>query len=183
MGLDEVKEDIIKDAKAEVEKIVKKAQEQIKEKTLESSAEIDKISKEEIKKIKEDLELFEKRELAVINLEAKKTIFSKKKEIINSIVENAKQEIITMNEKEKKSLLKKLVDKANKEIEADTILCNKKEVKIINSITKINTQETDINGGIIVENADKSMRIDLSYDALFEEIYENKLQELAETLF
>ncbi|MBT4540349.1 hypothetical protein HOC35_02450 [Candidatus Woesearchaeota archaeon] len=184
MGLDEVKNDIINDAEKEASRIINETNKEAETLIKKAQTDLEKIEKEELEKLKDELSVFERKEIALVNLESKKLLFEKKKKIINNVVDTAKKEIVNMSKTNKITLLKKLVKKANNEFEVSIIYCNKTETPIIKSCSKnVEIKNTEMSGGIIAENKEKTMRVDLSYDTLFDEIYENMLQELAQVLF
>ena len=185
MGLEEVKQDILEEAEKSASEIISKASKEAEEiiaKADEEAHKLDEVSKEEYDK---ELASLEKKELAVAKLEAKKYLFDKKKEIMNMMVEAAKKEILNMPKTNKEPLLKGLVSKAEKEFPIAYIYCNESEISIVKKYVKksVNVLSEKISGGIIAENLDKTLRIDYSYDTLFNDIYEKQLHNLAQILF
>jgi len=85
-----------------------------------------------------------------------------------------------MSKSQKTALLKNLLEKAKRETDVKYIYCSKEEKPLIkaNNVTTV-----DISGGIIVENSDKTIRIDYSYETIMENIYDKIMQDVAETLF
>lgn len=85
-----------------------------------------------------------------------------------------------MNDKRRKEIIEKLITKGKNEIDITTVYCNKKDKK---HIQNFNCKEIDIMGGVILENEDKSIRIDSSFETLLKNIKDNSLQEIARKLF
>ncbi|MFH1440085.1 MAG: V-type ATP synthase subunit E family protein [Candidatus Woesearchaeota archaeon] len=186
MGLEEVKKDIIENAEKEARKIIEAANHEAEKITAKAVEEAGKIRDEAEEKAMKDVESVERKELAVANLEAKKEIFRRKKIIINKVIEEAKRKVESMLTKDKESLLRKIMSKAAKQLEIEYVYCSKAEASIIKKIAKKGTtiiDSEDISGGIIAENKDKTLSINYSYKSIFDDTYEELLQELAQTLF
>lgn len=185
MGLEEVKQDILEEAEKSVSEIISKASKEAEEIVAKAEEETHKLEEESKESYAKEIVALEKKELAVAKLEAKKYIFDKKKEIMNMTIEAAKKEIINMPKVNKEPLLKGLVSKAEKEFPIAYIYCNESEMPIVKKYVKksVNVLSAKISGGIIAENMDKTLRIDYSYDTLFNDIYEKQLHDLAQILF
>ena len=124
-----------------------------------------------------------KKELALANLEAKKHLFQNKKKIYNEIIEQALDNIHNMAEIKKKSLLKKLLEKAKKEIKVKTVYCAESEAKIVKQLAKSLTVKTaKISGGIIVENMEKSISVDLSYHSIVNDLHDAAIHKISELI-
>jgi len=180
MGLEELKEEILNNARNDSNRIIeeaKKEAEQIMTKSRERIDEYKKKLEEDKKKLTENLE---KMKTAQARSEAKKLILDKKKEIIDGVFEKAKQKLNTLNGSKREEYTQKLIEKAKNEMEIATVYCNKKDRKFLQDF---NCEETDILGGVIVEKEDKSVRIDYSFETLLGNIKESSLQEIAKLLF
>ncbi|MBI4453962.1 hypothetical protein HY636_04940 [Candidatus Woesearchaeota archaeon] len=185
MGLEEVKQDIMEEAEKSVSEIISKASKEAEEIAANSEEETHKLDEKSMEEYSKELVSLEKKELAVAKLEAKKYLFDKKKEIMNIAVEAAKKEILNMPKTSKEPLLKGFMSKAEKEFPVACIYCNESEMQIVKKNVKksVNVLPAKISGGIIAENMDKTLRIDYSYDTLFNDIYEKQLHKLAQILF
>jgi len=180
MGLEEVKEEIMNNARNGSNKIIGEAKKEADEIMSKARKRINDYKK----KLEDDketlIENLEKMKTAQARSEAKKLVLDKKKEIINTVFEKAKQRLLSLNDGEKKKYIQKLVEKAKNEIDAETVYCNEKDKKFLNGLR---CEEADIIGGIIVENKDKTIRIDYSFDTMLSNIKESSLQEIAKRLF
>lgn len=181
MGLNEVKDDILSSAREKAEEIINNAKKEImriEEENAKTLKNMENSGKEESMK---ELSALERKETASAELEAKKYLLEKKKELINGVFEEAKKKIIGMPKQQKSALLKNLIEKAKRQTEIEYVYCNNNEKPLISGNYKLIA--ADISGGIIVENNDKSIRIDYSYDTILESIHEKTLQEIAGILF
>lgn len=180
MGLDKVKEEvlikskekanqIINEGKLEAEKLIKEAEGNV--------AEFKKKVDAEAKKSAEDVK---KKELASSELEIKKLFLQEKKNAINKVFKEAEKRIKGLSHDERAEHVKKLLDKANKEINVKFVYCNKKDSKLVEDFE---VEESDILGGIIAESDDRAVRVDYSYETILESIKEQNLQDLGNILF
>lgn len=180
MGLEEVKEEILNSARSDSGKIIEEAKneaQQILSKATKRVTEYKNKLKEDKKKLIENLE---KMKIAQARSEAKKLILEKKKGIIDTVFEKSKQKLASLSDNEREKYIQKLIEKAKNEMEIVTVYCNKKDKKFLQDFE---CQETDIIGGVIVENKDRSIRIDYSFETMLDNVKEASLQEISKILF
>ena len=101
---------------------------------------------------------------------------------ISEKFKKAEEELHKLSKKEKTAIINALLRKASKEIEISTIYCNSSDKGFVRTSTEIIADE-NITAGIIVENKDKTIRIDYSLENTMQQLREQKLQEIAYTLF
>ena len=180
MGLEAVKEEIIRNAKAQEEALIAEARQQVKrimDVTEKKIAEIMEKSNEETKRI---IAMIKKRELASAELDNKKALLEAKNQVIDSVFSDARGKIEKLDPGKKEEYIKKLLEKAEKDIEVANVYCNKKDVSLVKGYT---AEATYIIGGIIAENKDQTVRVDYSFDAMLQSIEENELQSINKILF
>ncbi len=181
MGLHQIKEELLKHANEEAKKITVEAQQK--------AAEIIAVEKEKLhdledamqKQGEKELDLLEKRELAANALEMKKYLYEKKTELMTETFKAAKQEMQNLPKKEKTVMINALLKKAEKELTIATIYCNQNDKELIKGYAIIT--DTAITAGIIVENKEKTVRIDYTIDSFMKDVEDKKLQEVAAVLF
>src|SRR3989338_8692188 len=121
MGLETVKEEIIRNARKQEEALLAEAREQAAkiiseaEKNAEESRER---SEAEAKKI---IEVAKRQDAASADLEAKKLALGAKKSAVNRVFEEASESLKKLEAKKKELLLKQLLEKAGREIDLGTI--------------------------------------------------------------
>ena len=103
-----------------------------------------------------------------------------KKKAIETVFEKVRENLVSLKAPKRKEHIKRLVEKAKKEIDVKYVYCNKTDKKPMGAIK---TQEAEILGGIIAENKKKDVRVDYSYETLLEDIKEKYLQDLGNKLF
>lgn len=180
MGLEEVKQEIIDKANEKAESVIAEG----KKEAAKIIQEANEHAKEYRQKIKEEGEKtaanMEKLGIAAANNEAKRLELDMKKRLILTAFENAREEIAKAGDSRRQDYLRKLIEKSKKEIDVETIYCNRKDTKNINGFK---CKEAAIEGGIIAENKDGTVRIDYSFGTLLNNIKEKELHKIAEIIF
>jgi V/A-type H+/Na+-transporting ATPase subunit E len=180
MGLEKVKEEILSKAKKVADSIIAKARKEemkiIKEAEHKASI-ILKDNKEKAKKIIENTKI---KELAKSELACKKALLETKKEIIDDIIDTVKTKVKNFRDDKKKKIIQELLTKASKELKIGYVYCKESDKKFIK---KYKTMPLDLLGGVIVENKDKTIRINYSFDAFIENIKEKNIDEINKSLF
>lgn len=180
MGLEKVKEEIIskarqsadaaiKEGKSEAERIMKEAE----KKAIKNKEKIE----AELKTIEAAIK---RKELASSELEIKKMILEEKKRAIEEVFEEVKKTLKNLSDKKREEHIKRLIERAKKEIDVKHVYSNKRDRRFIKDFE---TEETEILGGLIAENSSRDIRVDYSYDAVLEGIKEHYLQDLGKILF
>ncbi|MFO8015767.1 MAG: V-type ATP synthase subunit E family protein [Candidatus Woesearchaeota archaeon] len=187
MSLDKVKKEILQKAEKEADSIIsrgKKEAEEMMKKADEEAEEYRKNSEEENRKV---IERMEKKTLASADFDIKKMKLDKKKEMIDMAFENARKRLQDMSDKDKEARMKKLLEKAKKEIDVGTVYSSPEDRKIVQKIVQkmpgVKCSTADISGGIIAESKGGEFSVDMSYDELLEEVKKKYLQEIAAKLF
>lgn len=180
MGLESVKEEIIRNAKKHEESLIDEAREEARhiiEKARKESMELREKSDAETKKA---LDIIKRQEAASAELESKKMLLEAKKKIIDLAFAEAQKKLEKMEQKKREAIVRALLEKAGKEIGIGIVYCNKKDAK---SIKGYKAEETEIIGGLIAENTDGTVRVDYSFDSMLQSVKESHLQEINKSLF
>ena len=180
MGLEAVKEEVIRTAK-EQETIMaaearKEASRLLKE-TEEKISEMKQRSEEEAKKI---IDTIKKQAAASAEMEVKKMLLETKKQIIENVFAEAQKRLENLDDKKREALIKKLFDRAKKEIEVESVYCSKKDLKFIKEAA---VESIGIVGGLIAENKEKTIRVNYSFESMLESIKNTELQNINKLLF
>ncbi len=180
MGLEVVKEEVLKDAKAEEEKLVAEAREEAKRMMKKAEKEIEVLRKKSEEEIRKKIDIIKKQELASAELENKKMLLEAKKDLIENVFAEVKKKVESLDSKKRQDYIEKLLEKIKNEIEVEYVYCNKKDANLVKDFK---AEAADIIGGLIVENKDKTIKVDYSFDSMLESIKENELQEVNKILF
>lgn len=185
MGLNEVIQEILNSAQKEVAAIEKQAREESGAILSRAKAEVkekEEIAAQDFARVKEALE---KRMTSSANLESKKMIQDVKRNLLDQVYKDAEEKLQNLDAKNREVFMKSLAVSAKKEMDAiATIYCNKKDLKAAQSaFSGANIKETNILGGVILENKEKTVRIDLSFGQMLATVRDQKLKEISEQLF
>lgn len=180
MGLEAVKEEIIRNAKESYSALIAEARKEANKITRDTEKKIEEMKAKNEEDIKKAIDLMKKQQAAAAELEIKKMVLDSKKQAIEKAFEEAKLKLENMDEKKREPFLKKILEKAGKEIEISHVYCNKKDSKFLKGMK---TENADIMGGIIAENSKKTVRVDYSFETMFDSIKDNELQHISKILF
>ncbi len=176
MSLERVKIDIVEKARHAASLKLIEAKKKAKEILAESERKLSEARAQTTDSNSRSAHEIMRQESARAELEGKKAVLAAKKEVIDEVFANAKDEMMKSNA----DIVPRLLEQAKKEIAIEYVYCNKKDSSMVK---KYKVKESAINGGIIAENKEQTIRIDLSLDTLFSQVRDNYLDEVAATLF
>jgi len=180
MGIEVVREDILNKAKEQSAGIIAQARKESDKIMKESLIKVEEMkvrTEEEIKKI---LEMIKKQELASAELESKKMVLEAKKQIIENVFIEVRKKLEAFDDKKRETYIKKLLEKAKKDIEVEYVYCAKRDVKFLK---ELKSENADMICGLIAENKEKNIRVDYSFDTMLQNLKENELQIINKILF
>ncbi len=180
MTLEDVKNEIVQQAEAEAAKIKSAAEAEAEE--------IKKNAREEVTSYKKEAEshnsiLFdrtEKKMIAAAKFDAQRKILRAKQNAIDEVLGLVRESIVSMKAPARKKFLFRLLADAKGEISVAKVFVNKKDAKLISGVT---TKPMEIDAGLVAENKDNTISVDLTVDTLLEQIRAEHLVELSEVLF
>ncbi|HIQ50193.1 MAG TPA: hypothetical protein EYH56_03295 [Nanoarchaeota archaeon] len=179
MEIEKVVEEIISSAKVEAERIVKEGEKEAEKILSEAKKKAETIKQQKLEQVKKLVEEMKKREKALAKLKEREMIMEKKKELIEEILNEIREKFFNLQGKQREKIIQALAEKAGKDWKK--VYVSKKDVALVKSIFK-NSQvkESDLFGGFIVENEDGSIRIDMSFEAVFEMLKKEIVKGIAE---
>ena len=180
MGLEAVKEEILISAKEQSNSLIAEARKEANRVMKETEKKIEEMKEKSDAQTKKIIDIVKRQELASAELENKKILLEAKKQIIESVLAEAKKRIESMDDKKREAYMKKLLEKIKNDIEPEYFYCNKKDARFFKGF---NVEPVGVIGGLIAENREKTIRVDYSFDTLLEAIDENELQRINQILF
>lgn len=178
MGIEKVVEEIVSSAQKEARKIEKSGEEEVKKIISEAEERANVIKKQKIEEVKKIAEEMKKREEALARLEGRKRLMEKRKELTGEILEEIREKFLNLEGKEREEVLKALIKKAGKNWEV--VYVSRKDLGFVKKAFKNSkVEEIAISGGFILESADKSVRIDMSFENIFENLKKEIVKALA----
>lgn len=187
MPLDAVLEEIKRKGEEEVRRIEAETKKEVERLIAEAKAEAEALLKRAREEVEKEGEALRKQEISSLNLELKRMMLAKQREITEEVFRKLRQRIAEMDEKTRKSILKKLIErnaregmllyvrKEDEELVREIIKKSKLELKIAGNISAL--------GGVVLEDPSGEVRINLTFDEMLSQLYEKKLGEVAKLLF
>ncbi|MEM3373595.1 MAG: V-type ATP synthase subunit E family protein [Candidatus Woesearchaeota archaeon] len=181
MGLDELKAEIINNAKKQAEKINKEAEKE-KEIIMNSAEQRIKEIKSKIdEETKNSLEQYKTYILTEINSTIKRKKLMMEKQIIDTVFEKVYEELKNLDKKNREEHIKKILSKYNN---YKKVYCSESDYNIVKKYLKsYEPKVIDIIGGLILEDDNGETRINLSYEEILNDIKKKYLLEISKKLF
>ena len=180
MGLETVKEEILRSAKEQSNSLAAEARKEANRIMKESEIKIEEIKEKNDAQTKRVMDAIKRQELAVAELENKKMLLEAKKQLIDNVFADATKKLENLEDKKREACIKRLLEKAKNDIEIADVYCNKKDSKFLK---EFKLEATHIIGGLLAENKEKTIRVDYSFETLLQSIKENELQNISKILF
>jgi V/A-type H+-transporting ATPase subunit E len=182
MGLDAIVEEIKAKGRAEVDKIGKETDLEISKIIADAQANAAKIKAAKQEAVKKEIDRLMQQELSSANLEVKKAILNARKEILDEVYENAKDEVRKLPPEKNQKILKSIIEK--NDIKNGRIYSKKQETQTVKKLTKLEfAGEIDCIGGVVIENADGTEVLDFKYDTILKNVSEQSLKQVSDILF
>ena len=180
MGLEAVKEEILSNAKLQVTALMAEARKEANRIIREAEKKIESLKEKKEAEAKRMVDMIKRQDIASAELENKKMLLEAKKQIIDSVFLETGKRLEALDYKKKEVFIKKLLEKAKKDIELNNVYCSKKDAKFLKGS---NIEAADMIGGLIAENKEKTVRVDYSFESLLQAVKENELQNVSKILF
>lgn len=180
MGLEAVKEEIIRNAKSREESLLAEAREEASKIMKEAEKDIGEFREKSDAETNKIIDALKKQELASAELENKKMILEIKKQLIEKVFIEAKKKLKGLSKEKRGACIKKLLERAKKDLGVVNVYCNKNDLDFLKGF---DAKTADISGGLIAENKDGTIRVDYSFEALVQSIKDGELQSVNKLLF
>ena len=122
-------------------------------------------------------------ELAGARFEAKKLVLNTRKELIDAVFADVAEQLAALPDRNREELLGKLLAIAETEIAVHTVHVNARDAGVMSKRKGLFVKPTNIIGGLIAETADGTMRVDLSFDQMLQQLRDQELAPIARELF
>ena len=182
MGLTEVKNQIVDEARKQRELLLLSAEEESRKLLHEAQKQVDIYEHDAQTHAQKMITAVERRELAAADFDGRRLLLDKKKEIMNRVLILTKEELAHISSEQRKKIIEKLLIYAKKDIDVGTIYVNKADKDHIKD-KSITIKTSDIIGGLVAETGDGRVSLDLSFDSALASVREKYLQELSGVLF
>jgi V/A-type H+-transporting ATPase subunit E len=184
MALDKVANDILDNARKEADQRIQEAEKERAKILQEADQRIDKMRRSEEKELQDGLMRMRRQELSSAELEAKKIVLNKRKDILNRTFEEMLKELSAMDPKEKSHLYKKILADGKKTIHKPKVFIPKGEADLLAGLRGCESlTEIDMGSGLILENEDGSIRLDYRFKTILESIWDRDMKSISNMLF
>ncbi len=184
MALDNVLKEIIASADARVRDIQAQQAAEIRRIEAEADAAIAEMKEKEDKKLKDAVELLRRQEISSADLESKKIVLSKKKDILAKVFEDALGELENAPADDKLRHYKAMVVAASGVIESPKAFISADD-RFTAAELGVSSVEADprIRAGVILQSADGTEEVDMQYETLLRTIWDREIKALSDILF
>jgi V/A-type H+-transporting ATPase subunit E len=182
MGLENVVNDILEQARAEVSTVNSEAD--VETAAIINAANEEKKKMVEIRQAEIDarIEIMHKQEMSSAHLEIKRATLNAKKAVLDKVFQSAKDAISSMPSEKNVTLLKAILDKYG--TSGTRVYSNGRDAKLVQEMTDLTyMDEIDCIGGIIIENDDGTVRLDYTFDTILNNVSEQTLKQISDILF
>lgn len=184
MALDNVTKEITASADRQAGEIRSQAEAEVRAIQAEADAVISDMREKEDKKLKEAIERLNRQELSSAELESKKIVLSKRKEILAKAfetvladLESAPRDIKLEQYKEMVASAKTVIDKPKAVISPkDDFTAKELGVRSVKADPKIRA-------GLILQSEDDTVEVDMQYETLLQTIWDREIKALSDILF
>jgi V/A-type H+/Na+-transporting ATPase subunit E len=184
MALDEVINNITESAQAKAGELIQEAE---KEKATILKQADDKVTAKRLAQQKElevALKRLKQQEISSAELEAKRIILNAKKDVLDKSFQVALSSLLNMDEGNRGRMYRKILDGGKAVIESPKVYCPRGESKLISGVTGLGSiVETDMEAGLVLEDATGKVRLDYRFRVLLESVWDKELKSVSNILF
>lgn len=184
MALANVTLEIIKAADERAAALKAEAEAEIAKINADADAKIAELKEKEDKRLKEAVERLSRQEMSSAELESKKIVLAKKKEVLVEAFTTALQDLEKAPSDEKLKDYKAMVVYAKRIIENPTALMSAND-KFTAAELGVSAVKVDprISSGLILQNEDGTIEVDMQYETLLQNIWDRDVKAVSDILF
>ena len=182
--MEKVTQEIVKDADDRSAAIRAEADAEIAKIKADADAKIAEMKEREDKRLKDEIERLNRQEVSSSELESKKIVLSKKKEVLTKAFEATLADLENAPSKTKLGHYKAMVEKAKMVIDKPKALMSEndsftaKELGVSEVV-----KDSRIRSGLILQSEDGQIEVDMQYSTLLQEIWDREIKTVSDMLF
>lgn len=181
MGLETVLERIRDTGKAEAASIVEGARAERKRLLAEARSEGEKLTAHREAEARDQAKRRRVQDLARAELDAKKLGLAAQEEVLNAVRERVRARLAATPNP---SALRQLLTKNAAEWKSGRVYANARDASVVRAVVGANFAGTiDCLGGIVIESVDGASRLDVTYDSVLKDLWQDVVKEVARTLW
>jgi len=184
MALDNVTKEITESARASAAALRAEGDAEAAKILADAEAVISDMKAKEDKKLKETIEQLGRQVLSSAELESKKIVLSKKKEMLEKAFAESLAALEASTAAAKKKQYKKMVDAVKGVIDDPKAYCAKGETITAEDIGVSKLEKVGgMAGGLIFESKDGMIRVDMQYKTILQTVWDREMKGLSDILF
>lgn len=185
MGLEKVAQEITEEAEKNALKVTEAGQKEAEKILLEAKEKARELEKKISLESEKKAHYLRSVELSSFELELNRRLLLAKKKALEEIFAMAEKEIENLDKKKRHEIVMELCKKALKELpDAKYVYSSPHDKKSISSIKALSfAGSIESIGGIIMENPDKTIRVNYTFEEILEKAREENLHETAKRVF
>ncbi len=184
MALDETISNIVMSAQAKAGEMVQEAE---REKAAILQQVDEKVSTKKLaqkKELETALERLKQQEMSSAELEAKRTILNAKKDVLDKSFQAVLSALLSMDEGNRGRMYQKILEDGKTIISSPRVYCPPGDAKLISGVTGLSkVEETDMEAGLILEDASSKVRLDYRFRVILRSVWEKELKNVSDILF
>ena len=182
-GLKRHAERVIAKGEEEAERILAEAKARCDEELAKAKEGAEAILKKAKETGKRDALRLESQETSSMEIEAKKMKLVAKKEVLDSVLKASLKRLGDLSQEKRVAILGKLLVMARGEIPKGRAYCRPEDQAQVSAAGYTHAGQLSSIGGVIIENEDGSVRLDLRFETLLQQIWGRRTKEIAAALF
>ena len=190
MSLDTVAEDIKDDARERGERIEREADERVEEIIADAESDADDILAERERDLETRIEQEREQKLSSAKLEAKQKRLEARRDSLAAVRERAESAVADISGDRREALTRELLDDAAREFDGGSIEVYGRadDADLIESILDdyenfSHAGSVDCLGGIVAENEASRVRVNNTFDSVFDAVWDEELKAVSDRLF
>ncbi len=184
MALDSVTKEITAAAEHSVARLKEEQAKEIAAIQAQTDAKIAEMKKNEEKKLAENKEMLVRQERSSAELESKKLVLSKKKEILSEAFDAALAALEGASDEQKLQWYKEMVKSASEVIENPKALVSPKEKLTAKQLGVSEVvPDPQVQSGLILQSEDGTIEVDMQFRTVLQSVWDSNMKELSAILF
>jgi len=191
MSLEQVRDDIEKEARARADEIRAEADERAEAIIADAEADAEEIKEQRVDAVETEIDQKREQALSGAKLEAKQQRLEARRDVLADVREEIEDALIELDDDKRETLTRTLIEAAAKEFDDDATVVVHGRADDQQLIEKILTEYEGFSfgerraclGGVIVESETSRVRVNNTFDSVLESVWDDQLKELSTLLF
>lgn len=182
MGLEEIVKDIADKGKSEADRINEETAQSVRSILNEAESQASALAAKKRDEMARDVERLKKQEMSSANLEVKRLLLNARKDVLDVTFAETLSRLAKLPSERNVVILQSLLKLCQ---ENSRVYSSEKDANLIRKIAPdiMLAGTIDCIGGIIIESADGTVRLDYTYDTMIKGIFEQSQKKISELLF